>query len=564
MILQTIDFIINFIGIETAVMYSNGKECMKKIDLQDLVVDKSLDTNICHSSGEILHRPGEVLNLSHLTIMEECGIDSVIALDAGEDPESFKQEMQRKSIQIEDIPVGEECPVSLVDKDNKVVLEQGRPIKEEVLTALRTKGVNELYYQKDEQELMGFQYEKYITLLESDVYKSVGTIQRLEHPKERALREKEQQELEAAKEKGRKFSKLAILSKFMCANTATDVSVRNLKRGMMNKAIVRRPPLKPSFREMIRQITSQREKGVKKQFIERYRSWIAKEQELFFNFKTNQAVSFETVDSLAKDIIASFAEDSFFHCNLTNRRVPREADTYMVTHSLNVCLLSICLASVLGYNPVQILEIAVGALLHDIGHVSTSKALIIKEKLDSSEQQRYDQHSLIGLALLKNINTIPLSTAYCIYQHHEKIDGSGRILHCNGDAIHDFAKIIAVADTFDRLAGDGSPIRAMSAVIKMGKLRLLDMVSIKGLLIGLSLFPIGSLVLLTGNVVGRIVATNGTNFKQPVVQTICKLQNGHLFELDTTEQINLATTKKVGIIKDVTHEVLRKDISRGF
>ncbi len=134
---------------------------MQEVDLKKLEIDKKLECYICHMSGEILHKPGEILTLVNLTLMEECGIDKVAVIGNDEDPEMFKKKAQKKTVEIEDITSGEECPITLFDADKNVVVEIGSVIKEETLSELSTKGVKELYYDKDKQELESFQYEKY-------------------------------------------------------------------------------------------------------------------------------------------------------------------------------------------------------------------------------------------------------------------------------------------------------------------------------------------------------------------------------------------------------------------
>ena len=162
---------------------------MKKIDLKDLSIEKPLNGYLCHASGEFLHRPGETLTLSHLQIMEECGINNVIVLDKDDDPDAYKQTAQKKVVNLEDINPGEECPVTLFDKNGSTVIEEGASIKQELLSDLGAKKIKELYYKKDEIESQRFQYEKYTTLLQSDTFACIGNIHILEHPREKALRD---------------------------------------------------------------------------------------------------------------------------------------------------------------------------------------------------------------------------------------------------------------------------------------------------------------------------------------------------------------------------------------
>lgn len=540
---------------------------MKKIDLKNLTVDKSLDCYICHGSGELLHRPGETLTLSHLTIMEECGINSIIILDKDEDPDAYKRKAQQKVVNLKDINPDEECPVTLFDKNGSTVVEEGAIIKQELLSDLEANKIKELYYQKDKIESQSFQYEKYTTLLQSDAYESIGSIHKLEHPKEKVLREEERKKESVGDTKEPTpfdFKNLVIRKPLMCLNPSAELSTKSLKQEMQNRAKLRRKLSKPSFKTVVMQIINSRDKQIKVNYIERYNMWLGKLQDIFNNFKQQRPVTYEMIDKLAKEIIESFAEDSYFVLNLTNMRLSPSMELYIASHCVNVCILSIGIASVCGYGPEQVLEIAIGALMHDIGHQLTYRPLFNKNKLDSSEQQKFDQHAIHGVALLKNISSIPKSTAFIIYQHHEKINGSGRILHCTGDLIHDFSKIVTVADTYDILAGENTPFKAMSAILNKGKSQLLEMIFIKAFLISMSLFPIGSLILLSDNKVAKVVGTNGNNFKQPVLRTLWRMEAGQMFELEKAEVINSLSQSDIHIIKEVSHSLLNKDTSKGF
>lgn len=540
---------------------------MKKIDLKDLTVDKSLEGYLCHGSGEIMHRPGETLSLSHLKIMEECGITSVIVLDKDEDPDAYKHTAQQKVVNCKDINPDEECPATLYDKNGSTVIEEGAIIKQELLSDLEAKKIKELYYQKDKIESQSFQYEKYTTLLQSDTFACIGNIHILEHPKEKALREEEGNKQEEGGEEEATpfdFRKIMIPQPLMCLNPAVELSTKSLKKEMHKKEILRRKLSKPSYKTIVKQIIQPRDEQIKAMYIERYNMWLGKLQDIFNNLKQQRSVAFETIDSLAREIMTLFAEDSYFVLNLTNMRLSPSVELYVASHCVNVCILSIGIASVCGYSPVQVLEIAAGALLHDTGHLLTYRKLFTKEKLDTSEQLKFDQHVLYGLALLKNVSSIPKSTAFVMYQHHEKVNGSGRILHCTGDLLHDFSKIIAVADTYDIIAEKSTPFKAMATIVNKGKSQLLDMLFIKALLISLSLFPLGSLFLLSDNNVARIIGTSGNNFRQPVLRALWRMDTGKMYELEETEIITNLSQGGTRITKEVSHPLLNKDISKGF
>jgi response regulator RpfG family c-di-GMP phosphodiesterase len=93
------------------------------------------------------------------------------------------------------------------------------------------------------------------------------------------------------------------------------------------------------------------------------------------------------------------------------------------------------------------------APMHDIGKIATPDAVLLKPgKLDAAEWEIMKQHPTVGLSILNGSQRPILKAAAVIaHQHHEKYDGSGYPQGLKGDAIHLYARIVAVADVFDAL-----------------------------------------------------------------------------------------------------------------
>ncbi|XLZ68057.1 HD domain-containing phosphohydrolase [Massilia sp. SR12] len=93
------------------------------------------------------------------------------------------------------------------------------------------------------------------------------------------------------------------------------------------------------------------------------------------------------------------------------------------------------------------------APMHDIGKIATPDSVLLKPgKLDAAEWEIMKQHPTVGLSILDG-STRPILKAAAViaHQHHEKFDGSGYPQGLVGHAIHEYARIVAVADVFDAL-----------------------------------------------------------------------------------------------------------------
>lgn len=94
------------------------------------------------------------------------------------------------------------------------------------------------------------------------------------------------------------------------------------------------------------------------------------------------------------------------------------------------------------------------APMHDIGKIATPDAVLLKPgKLTPGEWEIMKQHPTVGASILNGSQRPILKAAAVIaHQHHEKYDGTGYPQGLKGDAIHPYARMVAVADVFDALS----------------------------------------------------------------------------------------------------------------
>lgn len=94
------------------------------------------------------------------------------------------------------------------------------------------------------------------------------------------------------------------------------------------------------------------------------------------------------------------------------------------------------------------------APMHDVGKIATPDAVLLKPgKLTEEEWEIMKQHPTVGLQILDGSQRPILKAAAVIaHQHHEKYDGTGYPQGLKGEAIHPYARIVAVADVFDALS----------------------------------------------------------------------------------------------------------------
>jgi PAS domain S-box-containing protein/putative nucleotidyltransferase with HDIG domain len=127
-------------------------------------------------------------------------------------------------------------------------------------------------------------------------------------------------------------------------------------------------------------------------------------------------------------------------------------DPYTSGHQKNVSQLSVAIAKKMGLPKNQIEGIKYAALIHDIGKNNTPAEILNKpRKLTDLEFKMIQEHPKNGYNVLKE-SDFPWPLAEIIYQHHERLNGSGYPRGLKGEEILLEAKIIGVADTVEAMS----------------------------------------------------------------------------------------------------------------
>lgn len=124
---------------------------------------------------------------------------------------------------------------------------------------------------------------------------------------------------------------------------------------------------------------------------------------------------------------------------------------WMYTHSIDVALISLIIATRAGFDENAQRQLCLGSLLHDIGKLLVPKNIIQKPgKLDEQELVLMRQHCDLGYGMVKDFNLDKACTDI-ILQHHERLDGSGYPRGLTGRDISESTKIVMIADVLDAI-----------------------------------------------------------------------------------------------------------------
>lgn len=186
---------------------------------------------------------------------------------------------------------------------------------------------------------------------------------------------------------------------------------------------------------------------------------------------------------------------------------------YVIHHSINVAIYALKMADDLGFDHTRKIELAMAALLHDIGMaVIPDKILYKQEELSRQEIDILRNRPNYSYKILRSFGDGFAYLAETAAQVYERIDGSGYPRGLKGDEIHEYAQIIGLLDMYEALI-HSRPQRdklthftAVKEVINTCKHRF-QRKHLKSLLSVFTVFPIHSYVRLNSNAIGKVIET---------------------------------------------------------
>jgi HD-GYP domain-containing protein (c-di-GMP phosphodiesterase class II) len=227
-------------------------------------------------------------------------------------------------------------------------------------------------------------------------------------------------------------------------------------------------------------------------------------------------------------------------------------ENYPSRHSLHAAMLAIGVGITMGLDEEQLSHLAIGCLVHDLGMADVDpRTLAAKRHLPPEEFCDITRHPIRTFDLIeKNLDVVPPAARMVAYQIHERFDGSGYPRRREGAQIHKLARLAAVADAYSALVAPRphrsamAPYYAVTKIVRDAAQGKFDPEVVRALLKTVSLFPLGSLVELSNELVGRVIRTNGDVYDRPTVEAWTK---GNLRAAGTL--VNLAEEAEVRIVR---------------
>lgn len=249
--------------------------------------------------------------------------------------------------------------------------------------------------------------------------------------------------------------------------------------------------------------------------------------------------------------------------DLVNVKDIRMQDEQTFAHSVNVCIMSIALANRLSLPLSKVKNIAMGAMLHDIGKAFLPAEIVNKtEPLTEKEMIEMKKHPVIGYNLIKDNRETPATAKVAVLMHHEHINGSGYPMQLTGDKIHYSARILTVCDEFDTVINDKKNQNVLCTTDAVEYLigasgHVFDKAIVDEFIKMVPVYNEGSIVLLSNGSLAIVVKNNPVNLTRPVVRMFynpkTRTKYNKINILDLTSELSVKIVREIKInIKEIT------------
>lgn len=206
----------------------------------------------------------------------------------------------------------------------------------------------------------------------------------------------------------------------------------------------------------------------------------------------------------------------------------RDIDNYTYLHSVDVCIYALIVGKNLGFSREELTDLGIGAILHDVGKCKVPLGILQKPAgLTNGEFDVMRLHTTYGYEIARSVQGISDRAANIPLQHHEKWDGSGYPQGLKGDTIDIFARIATVSDIYDALTANrvykkrSLPHTAADYIMKNASI-LFDPVIAKVFISNITIYPEGTIVLLSTGEIGSVVSSNKDTGLRPEVSIITR------------------------------------------
>ncbi len=198
-------------------------------------------------------------------------------------------------------------------------------------------------------------------------------------------------------------------------------------------------------------------------------------------------------------------------------------DEYTFVHSLDVCIFCLSMGRHLSLSREEMLELGIGALLHDVGKMRIPSQILKKPAaLTANEWVEMRKHPIYSREVMEQCKEITENSKQMALQHHERFNGSGYPFGLKGDTIGMFGQLAAIVDFYDAITSDRPYQKSIQPHEGIRQIYERVQVEFNGLLVErfiqcIGIYPFGTLVLLDSEEMGIVCGVNSDTLLRPKV-----------------------------------------------
>jgi HD-GYP domain-containing protein (c-di-GMP phosphodiesterase class II) len=269
-----------------------------------------------------------------------------------------------------------------------------------------------------------------------------------------------------------------------------------------------------------------------------YAQSVAVTREVMNSARMGRTPSVKKIKRVVQSIVDQILSEEDTIMGLTTLR---DYDEYTFTHSVNVCIFSVALGRRLGLTKLQLYDLGIAALLHDIGKSRVPLEILNKaDSLDDEEWRIVSAHPWMGVLVLfqmRGQQDLPYRAMKVAFEHHMKIDLKGYPHVVRERELSILSKLVSVADGFDaatsRRAYQPDAWSPASVIQEMrdNPRRGMDPVVVKAFSNLVGVYPVGTLVVLDTLELAIVHAANPNPemMSRPIVRIVTDFQGNLLY-----------------------------------
>ncbi len=449
----------------------------------------------CHENGRVLLPAGCVLDDAHLTGMGQAGIQLVFECESDDDLRTLRNEAGRTARKLDELPLDQPLSVPIYDTDGCLLLRAETVLTEAQVRHLRKRGLEKVYLEPRLSSAPSEAVER---------FRGALLVERARQLDDRAQR-----------------------------GDALSVSPRG-----------------PAFRardvDPARDYTEEEKAAVR---VVREET-VQNVDHIFRSAAEGSGIGPGAAGDCVDRLLEGFAKaPNLLEC-LTYLE---EKDDFLAQHAVSTAAVAMAMGESLRFSQEQVRELALAALLANVGMVKVPDPIVRKpDRLTPDEMREIQRHPIHGINLLEQFGGVPETVRLAIYQSHERDDGTGYPRHRKRTQIHDYARVLVVADMFVAMSSARYhrpallPYEAIESTVRLAGSGAVCPKTVRALLQAVSLYPIGSWVELNTGQAARVVSAGG---QRPIDRPVVRILLDPFGEPTTPRVIDLSKETSVRVVR---------------